>query len=280
MPSSIDSGNILGHNLCPDESPDGMRERAYMQRKPYRELVGSLLWLQRGSRSDLSFVVGALGRVMHNPSRTHWAAAVLAMRYVRTTRNLRLTYSAQRDAALCISADADFLPNYGDAYANWKSTTGFHAYLAGAAISWVSRRQDVIATSTPHAECIAAYDAVRTAVHLRGLLSDFGYAQQAPTVVDEDNQSLVRISLNDGVADRIKHWDYKVHWLRERVNNNDITFAWVNSADQMSDTATKPLPKEAFTKQRDHNLGIFHHSYVRFDKIYRENASRFDLAAS
>ena len=271
------TGNILGHNLCPDDSPAGLREREYMQRKQYRALVGSLLWLQRGSRPDLSFVVGALGRVMHNPSRVHWAAAVLAMRYVRTTRNLQLTYSAQPSAALSISVDADFLPNYGDAYANWKSTTGFHAYLGGAAVSWVSRRQDVIATSTPHSECLAAYDAVRTAVHLRGLMSDFGYKQTEPTVVDEDNQSLVRIMLNDGVTDRIKHWDYKVHWLRERVNNNDVTFAWVNSADQMSDTATKPLPKDAFTLQRDHNLGIFHHSYVRYDKIFREHASRFDL---
>ena len=55
-------------------------------------------------------------------------------------------------------------------------------------------------------------------------MSDFGYKQTEPTVVDEDNQSLVRIMLNDGVTDRIKHWDYKVHWLRERVNNNDVTF--------------------------------------------------------
>ena len=53
-----------------------------------------------------------------------------------------------------------------------KSTTGYVFYLGGAAVSWRSRRQSVLGTSTAHAECNAAYEAACEAVFLRKLLAD------------------------------------------------------------------------------------------------------------
>ena len=57
-----------------------------------------------------------------------------------------------------------------------------------------------------------------------------------------------------------------------------VTFAWVNSADQMSDTATKPLPRPAFERQRDHNMGIVKAKFKVHTEIFRENAHKFDDA--
>jgi len=50
-----------------------------------------------------------------------------------------------------------------------------------------------------------------------------------------------------------------------------VTFAWVNSADQMSDTATKPLPRPAFERQRGHNMGIVKAKFKVHTEIFREN---------
>ena len=230
----------LGIQLCPGDDAEGRKEKAIMKTKPFREVVGSLLWLMRGTRPDLAYVVGMLGRVMHNPGLAHWAAALQALGYVRTTRQLALTYSRSGVPMDC-SVDADWLPNYGTEFDNWKSTSGYHVNNANAAVTWRSKRQDVIATSTPHAECLAAYEVIRDVILMRGLKADMGHEETKPTVLQEDNQTLVRTSLNESGTDRIKHWDYKVHWIRQCVADGIVTFAWVNSADQMSDTATKPL---------------------------------------
>ena len=134
-----------------------------------------------------------------------------------------------------------------------------------------------MATSTPHAECLAAFDAAREVIHLRQLCADLGAVQKDPTILEEDNQSLIRITLNSGIdSDRTKHWDYKVHWLREEIQKGNITFAWVASADQMADSFTKPLPRPAFELQRNHNMGNVIHRYEVHDKIFRDNEAKFE----
>ena len=134
-----------------------------------------------------------------------------------------------------------------------------------------------MATSTPHAECLAAFDCAREVVHIRSLCCDLGFEQMHPTVLEEDNQSLIRITINDGVdSDRSKHWDYKVHWLRERIDRGDLLFAWVASGDQMADGLTKALPRPALERQRDHNNGNKTVEYPIHDKIFRENAEKFN----
>ena len=95
--------------------------------------------------------------------------------------------------------------------------------------------------------------------------------------MEEDNQSLIRITLNSGVdSDRTKHWDCKVHWLRECVQRGQITFAWVATCDQMADGLTKALPRPAMERQRDHNMGIKTVQYKVHDKIFRDNAHKFE----
>jgi uncharacterized protein YjiS (DUF1127 family) len=90
----------------------------------------------------------------------------------------------------------DWMPKYGNDMCNMKSTTGFVFYLAGAAISWRSRRQSVFATSTAHAECNAAYEAGCEAIFLRKLLKDLGIPQEEPALLHEDNQSLIKMTLS------------------------------------------------------------------------------------
>jgi hypothetical protein len=271
------AGNLLGMNLCPPPGPEGDDEREYMRTRKFRAVIGSLLWLSRGSRPDLAWITGMLSRVLHNPGRLHWFAARVALQYVATTRNQKLTYRRSANGyILSSSVDADFLPAYGNQYDNWKSTTGWVCRFAGGAVSWRSRRQDTVATSTPHAECLAAFDCSREVLHLRELLHDLGAIQRAPTILEEDNQSLIRITLNTGgEADRIKHWDYKVHWLREQIQKGSISFAWVATVDQMADSFTKPLPRPALEAQRDHNMGIKPLTYTIHDKIFRDNADKF-----
>jgi hypothetical protein len=52
-----------------------------------------------------------------------------------------------------------------------------------------------------------------------------------------------------------KHIDTRFHFIRELVNNGDITLQFCGSRDQLADIFTKPLGKSVFDFQRQH-LGI------------------------
>ena len=75
---------------------------------------------------------------------------------------------------------------------NRRSTTGFVFMLGGAAISWSSKRQAVVACSTTESEYIAAYTATREAICLRRMLVELGETS-VDTAVDlnEDNQACI-----------------------------------------------------------------------------------------
>ena len=263
-------GTRLGHHLCPDDSPAGMAEKEEMKKLPYRKVVGSLLWLNRGVSPELSYTVGMLARVMHNPSKQHWEQAMRTLRYIRGHMEDSLVYgnkSADSGVVLRGAVDADWLGMYGDKNDNMKSTTGWFFFVGGAAVSWRSRRQEVIATATAMAESIAACGATKEALHLRSLLGDLGHSPSSPTILDEDNQAAIRISLNPSDKERCKHWDMRHHWLREQVRLGKVDLQYVRTQQQLADIATKPVGRTQFEQMRDHLLGKRHISVTRYAKL-------------
>ncbi|KAH9725675.1 Integrase catalytic domain-containing protein [Citrus sinensis] len=58
-----------------------------------------------------------------------------------------------------------------------KSTTGYVFTLAGAAVSWVSKLQTVVALSTTEAEYMAATQACKEAIWIQRLLKELGHKQ-------------------------------------------------------------------------------------------------------
>jgi hypothetical protein len=54
---------------------------------PFREAVGSLLYLATHTRPDISFTVGILGRAMDAPSAQDLVAVKRLMRYLSGTRD-------------------------------------------------------------------------------------------------------------------------------------------------------------------------------------------------
>jgi hypothetical protein len=114
--------------------------------------------------------------------------------------------------------DSDFLPNYGTSFDNKRLTAGCCSYLAGACVSHCSRRQTAIATSTAHAEYLAAFECGREAIRIRVLLKDMGLPQQGATTIFEDNETCIRMSEADSSTPRTQYIDLRCrcHWLATR----------------------------------------------------------------
>jgi histone deacetylase 1/2 len=209
---------------------------------PYRQLLGSLMHLCVTVRPDLAHSVGVLARHMANPTLVHWNAAKGVLRYVIGNPDAGIRYK-KGSIGIVGYCDADFAADL----ATRRSTTGYVFMIGGGAVSWQSKRQPTVAASTTEAEYQAAASAVKEALWLRKLLSDLDIVVGA-VAIKIDNQSALKLLYNPISSARSKHIDVVHHFARERVLRNEVSFEYVNTADQVADILTKPLPSS------QHNL--------------------------
>lgn len=88
---------------------------------PYRQAIGSLIYLVTCERPDLAFTVRRLSQYLENLKIHHWNAVKRALKYLWSTRNHGKLYEGSQCADLEGYADSDYA---GDTV-NRKSTSGY-----------------------------------------------------------------------------------------------------------------------------------------------------------
>jgi hypothetical protein len=132
-----------------------------------------------------------------------------------------------------------------------RSTSGYTQMLNGAAVSWKSKRQPIVALSTADAEFIAASSMVQEVIYARRLLERLGFSQTDPTTIFEDNTTCIKWAGGAiGGTDRAKHIDLREHFVHKAQSNKVLQLVPVVSADNVADLLTKPLLKAAFLPSR------------------------------
>lgn len=142
-------------------------------------------------------------------------------------------------------SDADWAGDLDDRH----STTGNLFLLAGAAVSWLSKKQPVVALSTSEAKYVALSSAAQEAIWIRRMLIELGVSP-TPVMLLEDNQGAIAIAKNPVTHARTKHIDIRYHYIREAVQNGLIDVQYCPTDEMCADLLTKPLPKERFQKLR------------------------------
>ncbi|KMQ87251.1 rna-dependent dna polymerase [Lasius niger] len=143
----------------------------------YRQLVGSLMYLAVVTRPDLAYTVATLSKFLDSPTDEHWNAGKRVLRYLAGTTDIGIMYGRDRSTKLVAYSDAD----WANCVNTRRSTSGV-VLLNGGPVTWFSRKQGVVATSTTDAEYVAAHDAGKEIVWARRLLKKIG-SQIAPYVL-------------------------------------------------------------------------------------------------
>ncbi|XP_043475030.1 secreted RxLR effector protein 161-like [Leptopilina heterotoma] len=116
---------------------------------PYREAVGSLLYLASATRPDIAFTVNVLSRHQINPTENEWDMVKRVFKYLKGTKSLGLKYLGRQNGLLAYS-DASFADCKSSV-----STCGFIIKLFGDTIAWRVTKQSYVALSTCEAEYVA-----------------------------------------------------------------------------------------------------------------------------
>ncbi|KAL0330749.1 UNVERIFIED_CONTAM: 8-hydroxygeraniol oxidoreductase [Sesamum angustifolium] len=79
--------------LCKDQSPKTDSEKAKMEKIPYSNAIGSVMYLMVSTRPDIAYAVSCLSRFMSNPGTTHWEALKWLFRYLNGSNNSGIKFS-------------------------------------------------------------------------------------------------------------------------------------------------------------------------------------------
>jgi hypothetical protein len=221
--------------------------QAPVDQTTFRHVLGKIMYPAIGTRPDISYVVAFLSRYAHAPTAHHMNMAKTLLRYLAHTSHYSLFYPATAGRFdLVAYSDADWAGAHDS-----RSTSGVLTLVNGTALTWLSRKQPLVAMSTAEAEYIAAAECALEVTWLRRLAVDLGHEQHAPTPLLLDNRSCILLATNPSNHSRTKHIDYRYHKLRELVEDETLAPRYVPSADQLADVFTKPLAAEALARIAD-----------------------------
>ncbi|KAJ9557700.1 LOW QUALITY PROTEIN: hypothetical protein OSB04_012314 [Centaurea solstitialis] len=184
----------------------------------YRGMIGSLLYLT-ASRPDIMYSTCLCARYQAEPKESHLTAVKRIFRYLKGTPNL-VTLQDEKH----------------------------HWWLSparGKLVSWTSKKQNSVSTSTAEAEYVAAGICCAQVLWLRNQLQDYDI-QLSKIPIYCDNTSAIAIANNPVLHSKTKHIEVRYHFIRDHVMNGDIELHFVPTEYQLADLFTKPLDVTRF----------------------------------
>ena len=246
--------------LGKDENGPGRKEHW-----SYPSVIGMMLYLASNSRPDIAYAVNQCARFNHCAKLSHEKAVKRIGRYLKLTRDTGLVMKPNDKMNLELYADADFAGlwsiEHPDDPISVRSRTGYIITLCGLPISWSSKLQTEIATSTMMAEYIALSTGMRELLPTIDLFREIcdhlkiERTEESKVVrAFEDNEGALKLAVKEmpRYTPQSKHFGVKYHWFRSKLNNPDynIKILPIDTSLQLADIFTKGLGKVEFQKKR------------------------------
>ncbi len=180
--------------------------------REYQSRIGSVMYAMLGTRPDIAFSITKLSQYSANPGDDHWTAINRLLRYLSSTRDLKLTYDG--------NSKCDDESRYSDS--DWagdprdhRSISGYVFTMAGAAVSWSSKKQLSVALSSTEGEYMAMTHASKEAIWIQQFLHDIHFPLSDPTTLLVNNQGAIALASNPTFHAQTKHIGVCHHFICE-----------------------------------------------------------------
>ena len=180
-------------------------ELEYMQKVPYCNVVGSLMYAMIATRPNIAYGVGLVSRFMNFPSKELWQVVKWLLRYLKGSGKLGLVYCKPENDQIELKGycDVDFAAELD----RKRSLTGYVFFIGGNVISWKSSLQHIVALSTNEAEYVGL-----TAIWLKGIINELKI-ECCSMKLYCNSQSAIHLSKNSMFHERTKHIDVRLHFV-------------------------------------------------------------------
>jgi len=185
------------HSLLVTQSPQSKAKKQayknYAGNIHFLSLVGSLLFATQ-TQPDIQFAVSLVAQFGGNPGIAHLEAAKHILCYLKGTTNLNLVLGRQSKSRFDLVGWTD--SNWAQDPDDHQSTGDFAFDVGGGIISWLSKKQPIIAMLSVEAEYIASANATKEAIWLLTLLNKLNFPQNNTTIIYTNNQGCIALAHN------------------------------------------------------------------------------------
>ncbi|KAI0994923.1 hypothetical protein K3495_g13257 [Podosphaera aphanis] len=207
------------------------------------------------TRPDIAWTLGRLAQYISKPAIHHGIALKNLLRYIRSSIKQKVRFGPRgaNNDYIQVFTDADWASDKVDR----KSFSGGVVMFYGGPISWASRKQNSVATSTADAEYIAMAMFAKQGLWIAQILKDIKMQEHISTNGNTvqmlgDNQGALALAKNPHLHERSKHIDICYHFIRDLSEKGKIEVKYTSTVDMIANGMTKSLQKIAF--QRFKNL--------------------------
>jgi hypothetical protein len=215
-----------------------------VDQKRYQSIVGSEMYPMLCTRPDIAYAISQVSQFNSVPTTEHEIVAKRILRYFNGTKDLGIRFDGASGLRLEAYSDSDW-----GASEDRRSISEYIFILAGGAISWQSKKQSTVASSSTEGEYMALLQAVKEIIWIQRFLSDIGREAENQDLIKEDNQGAIALAHNPQYHARTKHIDIQYHFVRECVENGKVRLEYCPTMDMVADGLTKALGRD-----RHHDL--------------------------
>ena len=243
----------------------------------FQQIIGVCQWIAISSRMDIAFAVSSLSRFAAKPRQGHFKRTLKTLGYLKkypkkgyvidprpTIENLeyqdivpdfgnqyekieeeldeRLPDVKMEELPVVIFVDS----NHGHDLVTGKSITGIIVFVGRTPITYVSKRQSTVQTSTFGAEFVSLKRAVEEAITIRYYLRSMGVRVQKPTIIYGDNMSAIKNSTMPSSPLKKKYLALAYHFCREHFGSGIVSIRKIDTKHNIADAFTKGLTTNEF----------------------------------
>lgn len=195
------------------------------------------LYIARGTRPDIQFVINQLASYSKEPYEKHFAILKRTIRYLKFTANKKLHYT--KDICnLKIYTDS----NFNRIQDQKRSTAGTMFFHCNNLITWYSKKHSLPRSSTTGAETDAMLDGAEEAIYFYKLIRElFNVTSIKPIDLYCDNEAAVKTTCHGKPHDRVRAYAEESNRISSYVEHNFIRIHHLAGTEMLADGLTKPL---------------------------------------
>ena len=245
-----------GQVLSKSMSPQTETEQEAICFFPYPSLVGGLLWLANGTRIDILTATSGCAKFMSNFGVPHAIAALQIVAYLANDpgRKWIACKAAKPQDNLRLYYDAD--SSYADCPDTGRSRWGVTGSINDTFIDAGTGMFPNVRPSTFAAETGALAKATLRVLTARRYMADFGFPQDGPVPIGEDNNAALLFSKSPVATRTSRHIHVDHHVTRENQQEfKTIEVYRVPSSEMTADMLSKNVPPHLLNKHSSKLMG-------------------------
>ena len=151
-----------------------------------------------------------------------------------------------KNAEILAYTDADYTQQ-----ADRHSISGYCLIFGARAISWSSKKQNIITLSSTEAKYIGHTNTAKEILWIRNFWAKInGKSIFNLILLKANNQGAIQLSNNNKFHTHMKHINIHYHFIHKALENKLLEINYVPTDENIADIFTKPLSRPLFEKFR------------------------------